>query len=65
VGEVLFHLENRWQTFGPDQRAALRDLLYLVYERLHDEIHASAFDYEILWRILNALDEVTHPGRRG
>jgi hypothetical protein len=61
TGDVLFHLENRWQTFTPEQQSALRDLLYIAYERLKSEIEATPFDYHTLTRILTALDEVTHP----
>jgi hypothetical protein len=57
VGDVLFHVENRLHTFNPDQRAALRDLLYVVYDRLEAEIRAAAFDYPTIWRILNELDK--------
>ena len=56
VGDVLFHVENRLHALTADQRTALRDLLYVVYERLHDRIHETAFDYPMLWRILNNLD---------
>jgi hypothetical protein len=56
VGDVLFHVENRLHALTADQRTALRDLLYVVYERLHDRIHETAFDYPMLWRILNDLD---------
>jgi hypothetical protein len=56
VGDVLFHVENRLHTFSQEQRAAIRDLLYLVYERLEAEIRSTAFDYTTIWRILNELD---------
>ena len=56
VGDVLFHVENRLHALSEEQRAALRDLLYVVYDRLHDRIHETAFDYPMLWRILNVLD---------
>lgn len=56
VGDVLFHVENRLHALSTDQRSALRDLLYAVYDRLHDLIHETAFDYPMLWRILNELD---------
>ena len=56
VGDVLFHVENRLHALSEDQRGALRDFLYLVYNRLHDLIHETAFDYPMLWRILNELD---------
>ena len=56
VGDVLFHVENRLHTFEPDRRGALRDLLYVVYDRLEAEIRATAFDYPTIWRILNELD---------
>jgi hypothetical protein len=56
LGDVLFHVENRLHTLNPHQRAALRDLLYLVYDLLKPEIDASPFDYPTIWRILNELD---------
>ena len=56
VGDMLFHVENRLPALSPEQRSALRDFLYLVYDRLHDRIHETAFDYPMLWRILNELD---------
>lgn len=59
LGDVLFHLENRLDTFTPEQKTDTRDLLYAVYDALKPEIEASAFDYECLWRILNGLDEAT------
>ncbi|MEX0681890.1 MAG: hypothetical protein WD904_07430 [Dehalococcoidia bacterium] len=65
VGDVLFHIQNRLHTLDEPQRVALRDLLYLTYERLHDEIHAGPFDDECLWRILNELDGVTHHDATG
>ena len=52
VGDILFHIENRLDTFTPEQLSAIRDLLYVTYEALHDEIHDSAFDYEMVWRVL-------------
>ncbi len=57
VGDVLFHVENRLHTLSAAQRSALRDLLYLVYDRLEREIRATAFDYPTIWRILNELDK--------
>jgi hypothetical protein len=56
VGDVLFHVENRLHTLNVDQRAALRDLLYIVYDRLKSEIESTPFDYPMIWRILNELD---------
>jgi hypothetical protein len=56
VGDVLFHVENRLDTLTPTQRAAIRDLLYLTYEKKKAEIDASPFDYEQIWRMLNDLD---------
>jgi hypothetical protein len=56
AGDVLFHVENRLHTFDPDQRAAIRDLLYVVYDRLKPEIESTPFDYPTIWRILNELD---------
>lgn len=53
---VLFHIENRLDTFTPAQLSAIRDLLYLAYEKMKPEIDASAFDYEAIWRILNQLE---------
>jgi hypothetical protein len=41
VGDVLFHVENRLHTLSPTQRAALRHLLYLLYDHLKPEIDAS------------------------
>jgi len=38
-----------------EQRCAVRDFLYLVYDRLAERIHETAFDYPMLWRILNDL----------
>jgi hypothetical protein len=61
VGDVLFHVENRLHTFGAEQRNALRDLLYVVYDRLRPEIDASAFDYPTVWRILNELERPESP----
>jgi hypothetical protein len=57
VGEILFFLENRLDTFTNEQRSAIRDALYLVYERSQAQIHSSLWDYETIWRILNRLDE--------
>jgi hypothetical protein len=57
VGDVLFHVENRLHTLNAEQRAALRDLLYVVYDRLKKEIESTAFDYPTIWRILNELDQ--------
>jgi hypothetical protein len=56
IGDVLFHVENRLDTFSHAQRAAIRDLLYLTYEKKKAEIDASPFDYEQIWRMLNDLD---------
>jgi hypothetical protein len=56
VGDVLFHVENRIDTFSPEQLAAIRDLLYVTYEKKKPEIDESAFDYEQIWRMLNQLD---------
>jgi hypothetical protein len=56
VGDVLFHVENRIDTFSLEQLAAIRDLLYLTYEKKKAEIDDSAFDYEQIWRMLNQLD---------
>ena len=56
VGDVLFHVENRLLGFNAEQRAAIRDLLYIVYDRLKSEIESTAFDYATIWRILNELD---------
>jgi hypothetical protein len=56
VGDVLFHVENRLHTLNAEQRAALRDLLYIVYDRLKAQIENTAFDYSTLSRILNELD---------
>jgi hypothetical protein len=64
VGDVLFHVEGRLHTFNPVQRLAIRDLLYIVYDRLEPEIQASAFDYPTIWRILNQLDQ-TAPSDSG
>jgi hypothetical protein len=55
VDGVLFHLENRWQSFDSEQRAAVRDLLSLVSERLQAEIEASAFDAATMSRILDGM----------
>jgi hypothetical protein len=57
VGDILFHIENRIWTFDEPQRTAFRDLLYAVYEYLAPEIEATPFDYPMVWRILNQLDE--------
>jgi hypothetical protein len=57
VGDVLFHVENRLHVLDGQHRAALRDLLYLVYVRLEAEIRATPFDYPTMWRILNELDK--------
>lgn len=56
VGDMLFFLENKLDTFTQEQRAVIRDALYLVYDRSQAEIHSSVWDYESLWRILNRLD---------
>jgi len=56
VGDMLFHVENRLHTLNPQQRAALRDLLYIVCVRLKSHIETTAFDYPTIWRILNELD---------
>ncbi|HUF54507.1 MAG TPA: hypothetical protein VMR52_12140 [Dehalococcoidia bacterium] len=61
AGDVLFHLEDRWLTFTSAQQTALRDLLYLTYERLASEIEATPFDQHTMTRILNGLDRVTQP----
>lgn len=59
VGEILFLLENKLDTFNQEQRAVIRDALYLVYDHSQAEIHSSVWDYESLWRILNRLDEAS------
>ena len=56
VGDVLFHVENRLHAFNAEQRAAIRDLLYIAYDRLKSEIESTAFDYPTIRRILNELD---------
>jgi hypothetical protein len=56
VGGVLFHVETRLHTLNPEQRAVLRDLIYIVYDRLKSEIESTPFDYPTIWRILNELD---------
>ena len=56
VGDVLFHVENHLHNLNAEQRTALRDLLYIVYDRLESEIEQTAFDYTTLWRVLNELD---------
>ena len=56
VGDLLFHVENRLHALSEEQRSALRDFLYQVYDRLAERIHETAFDYPMLWRILNELD---------
>jgi len=56
VGDVLFHVENRLRGFNAEQGAAIRDLLYIVYDRLKSEVESTAFDYTTIWRILNELD---------
>lgn len=56
IGDVLFHVENRLHAFDTAQRAAIRDLLYVVYDRLKPEIDATPFDYPTIWRIINELD---------
>jgi len=56
VGEILFFIENRVHAFDDGQRAAFRDFLYAVYERLGPQIEATPFDYPMVWRILNELD---------
>jgi hypothetical protein len=65
VGDVLFHVENRLHTFTTEQLAALRDLLYIVYDRLKSEIESTPFDYPTIWRILNELDRSPHGGTGG
>jgi len=61
VGDVLFHVENRLHAFSAEQRAALRDLLYIVYDRLKPQIESTPFDYPTIWRILNELDRSPQP----
>ena len=56
MGDVLFHVENHLHNLNAEQRTALRDLLYIVYDRLESEIEQTAFDYTTLWRVLNELD---------
>lgn len=56
IGDVLFHVENRIDTFTPEQLVAIRDLLYLTYEKKKAEIDESPFDYEQIWRMLNQLE---------
>jgi hypothetical protein len=56
AGDVLFHVENRLHTLNPHQRAALRDLLYLVYDLRKTEFDSSPFDYPTIWRLLNEVD---------
>jgi len=65
VGDVLFHVENRLHTFNAEQRDALRDLLYVVYDRLKPEIESTSFDYPTIWRILNELDRSIGGGTGG
>ena len=62
VGDVLLHVENRLHVFDSKQRAAIRDLLYVVNEVLESQIRESAFDYPTIWRILNELDKTDAAG---
>lgn len=57
VGDVLFHVENRLDSFSPPQLAAIRDLLYVTYEKKKQEIDSYPFDYEQIWRMLNQLEQ--------
>lgn len=56
AGDILFLLENRMDLFETVERSAIRDALYVIYDRQHAQIHASFFDYEAFWRVLNKLD---------
>jgi hypothetical protein len=57
LGDVLFHVERWLYVMNARQRAALRDLLYALYEHMEAEIRATPFDYPTIWRILNDLDQ--------
>jgi hypothetical protein len=56
VGDVLFHVENRIDTFILEQLNAVHRLLYITYEKKKPEIDDSPFDYEQIWRMLNQLE---------
>lgn len=58
---ILPFLELRLHIFDNTQCAALRDLLYAFYERLHDRIHETAFDYSTIARILETLETEAQP----
>ena len=62
LGDVVFHVENRLHVFDSKQRAAIRHLLYTVYDMLESQIRESAFDYPTVWRILNELDKTDAVG---
>jgi hypothetical protein len=62
LGDILFHVEIRLDRFTVDQRRAVRDLLYAIYDELQSQIHGAVFDYEAVWRILNRLDEEFQAG---
>ena len=57
LGDILFHLESRLDSFTAEQRRAVRHYLYTLYDRLQPQIHRQVFDYETTWRILNRLDQ--------
>ena len=59
LGDILFHIENRLDTLDDAQLPAFRDVLYAAYAANAAEIEATPFDYEQVWRVLNALDERT------
>ena len=39
-----------------DEAAALRDVLYELYDLQAEEFHRGFFSYETLWRVLDRLD---------
>jgi hypothetical protein len=54
--DLLMHFETRLDTLSRDEAAALRDVLYALYDLRAGEFHRGFFAYETLWRVLDRLD---------
>jgi hypothetical protein len=54
--DLLVLLENRVDAFTVDEAAALRDVLYTLYDVKRLEFDAGFFAYETLSRVLERLD---------
>ena len=55
--DVLNLIENRLDILNNDEAAALRDVLYTIYDRSSRELHSGFFTFEALCRVVDRLDE--------